>query len=380
MKVKMKKYLSLVIFLALFIINIPAKAYENCYLYKKSNDKTGYNACESRNNAERRDDINRKNSDEINQNYQAAQLEIQLQQLGLLKSQQDSKSLSELSLLEENITDLKKTLDANECETSKYLLDKLGKFENSSSAKLFEGKGLNFREMLIGNRFIYLAKCTDEDKFQSYLKEELNNGSIVAKNVAEKIEMKLPKSIPNLSDYGTDFQALLAYNNAINATSIKICDEAYKNKSRDGAYCLAIKAKKSEDIIHFYKEASNLGHPLAKNNLAMQYDNLHVPVLSLEIKKLILSAAQSGIPHAQVTVGWWHMTGENGFSKNYAESMQWNLKAYKQGHSEGANNIGELYENGFGVPKNLEIAISWYKKASVLGNKEATERLERLTK
>jgi TPR repeat protein len=60
--------------------------------------------------------------------------------------------------------------------------------------------------------------------------------------------------------------------------------------------------------------------------------------------------------------------------------MKWNLKAYKQGHSEGANNIGELYEKGHGVPKNIEKAKSWYKKSSVLGNAEATERLERLSR
>lgn len=193
-------------------------------------------------------------------------------------------------------------------------------------------------------------------------------------------EAKILKSLPNLSDYGTDIQSIGTYDDAINSTPIKLCEDAYKNKSGDGAYCLAKKAKSSEDAIRYYKEAASFGHPAAKNDLALLYANLHLPELLPEIKKLMISAAQSGIPHAQVSLGWCYMTGEHGFSKDYSEAMQWSLKGYKQGHSEGANNIGELYEKGLGVPKNLEIAKSWYKKASVLGNKEATERLEQATK
>ena len=72
------------------------------------------------------------------------------------------------------------------------------------------------------------------------------------------------------------------------------------------------------------------------------------------------------------------MTGEHGFPVNYTEAMEWNLKAYKQGHSDGANNIGELYEKGHGVTKNIDEAKSWYQKASELGNTEATSRLKQL--
>jgi uncharacterized protein len=72
------------------------------------------------------------------------------------------------------------------------------------------------------------------------------------------------------------------------------------------------------------------------------------------------------------------MTGEHGFPINYSDAMSWNLKGYQNGHSEGANNIGELYEKGWGVTKDIEQAKSWYKKASELGNLEATARLERL--
>jgi len=38
--------------------------------------------------------------------------------------------------------------------------------------------------------------------------------------------------------------------------------------------------------------------------------------------------------------------------------------------------MGELYENGWGVPKSLPRAISWYQKAADQGNKIAIKKLE----
>ncbi len=184
--------------------------------------------------------------------------------------------------------------------------------------------------------------------------------------------------LPIITDYGTDMKSLYSYIEAIESTSIETCEEAFKLKMPDGAYCLAKKTKNKDEKVKLYKEASLHDHSLAMNDLAYEYDQLEKKELSADIKRLTTAAAERGVPHAQVTVGWYSMTGEHGFLINYSEAMQWNLKAYNQGHSEGAINIGELYENGNGVPKDLEQARVWYARAGVLGNKKATERLERL--
>ena len=187
------------------------------------------------------------------------------------------------------------------------------------------------------------------------------------------------RELPRFTEYGTDMKSVSKYLYAIENTPIEVCQAAFEKKSADGAFCL------SQQNIGYKKfsmlnQSAKLGHPLAMNNLAMYLSRLKRPELAPDIRQLFLSAAQSGIPHAQVSVGWGLMTGENGFAVNYAEAMEWNLKGYKQGHSEGANNIGQLYENGYGVEKDINTAKSWYQKASELGNSEAAASIKRLNK
>ena len=204
---------------------------------------------------------------------------------------------------------------------------------------------------------------TPIDKYMQRLKEQEN------------------KVVPKFSGYGTDMQSIRKYIQLLQSTSLEACIEAAMEHSVDGAYCVAKKHENDKNYFKLIKEASRLGHPLAKSDFAHILEesyNLNNEY-SAEIHTLLLSAAQSGIPHAQVSVGWYSMTGELGFPVDYAQAMTWNLEAYNQGHSEGANNIGELYEKGFGVRKSKNIAVIWYKKAGELGNKEATQRVARLT-
>lgn len=380
------KHLTLsIICSALVIFSTSARSSEYCRDYLKKNDKTGFSACEARNReADRSREQDRKQEEDrqTTQIIELERLELQRHQLELLKQQQRTQTVSELLTVKENLTKFEEAIKAGKCDVAKNLIDEANsKFKYSQAVKLLDKKDVNFQEVLVANQIRYFVECTnDMDKLEAYLNQEVKSGSKVAQDILTQLEAKRPKTLPNLSDYGTDMQSVGAYDDAINSASIKLCEEEYRKKSSDGAYCLAKRAESKEDTIRFYKEAASLGHPIAKNNLAEYYNELRKPELSPEIKQMMLSAAQSSIPHAQVSVGWWSMTGEHGFSKNYSEAMQWNLKAYKQGHSEGANNIGELYEKGLGVPKDTEQAKNWYRKSSVLGNKGATENLERLTR
>lgn len=186
------------------------------------------------------------------------------------------------------------------------------------------------------------------------------------------------KKVPNIADYGTDLASLRKYGSDISEVPVDVCREAAKKNNPDGVYC-TYQHETGKDEMTILREAARLGHPLAQNNLAMKLADDRKQN-SAEIVRLIKASAAKGIPQAQVTMGWWYMKGLHGIAINYAEAMNWNRKAYKQGHSEGANNIGELYEKGLGVTKNIDQAKSWYRKASVLGNSEATERLDRLNK
>ncbi len=293
----------------------------------------------------------------------------------------------------------KTALEAGKCDQAQRALDDLQpKIKNSNASYSMDGKVLTREDL--ENAFValqsqvYVSCLTGPErmvKLLSYLERESKNGNKAAQELFTKTKDMMRaeieknsgqkgknKNVPKFSDYGTDMASLHKYDSDLDETDVSSCREQWKNKDTNAAYCIA-QQETGEKKIAMLREASKLGHPIAQNNLAMMLGEDR-KTNSVEIVKLIKASAQQGIPHSQVTMGWWFMKGWHGIKIDYSEAMKWNLMAYKQGHSEGANNIGELYENGLGVPKDIEQAKSWYKKASVLGNAEATERLEKLNR
>jgi hypothetical protein len=65
-----------------------------------------------------------------------------------------------------------------------------------------------------------------------------------------------------------------------------------------------------------------------------------------------------------VDEGWANMTKKSAVDNpDYQLAFEQNLKAFNLGHPEGATNLGNIYEYGLGVPKDLNYAISWYSNA-----------------
>ncbi len=48
--------------------------------------------------------------------------------------------------------------------------------------------------------------------------------------------------------------------------------------------------------------------------------------------------------------------------------MTWYLRSVAHGNTDAMNNIGYLYKNGLGVPKDFEEAYFWFKKAADKNN------------
>jgi hypothetical protein len=61
---------------------------------------------------------------------------------------------------------------------------------------------------------------------------------------------------------------------------------------------------------------------------------------------------------------------------NYSEAFVCFYEAAKQNDTIAYNKLGELYEKGLGVEKNITMARKWYEKAAALGDEEAKMRLE----
>jgi len=64
--------------------------------------------------------------------------------------------------------------------------------------------------------------------------------------------------------------------------------------------------------------------------------------------------------------------------KNYKKAAYWYSKAAKQGNANGQCNLGVCYENGDGVPQDIDKAIHWYTKAAKQGNEDAQNALDDL--
>jgi hypothetical protein len=65
-----------------------------------------------------------------------------------------------------------------------------------------------------------------------------------------------------------------------------------------------------------------------------------------------------------VNQGWANMTKKTAVDNpDYQLAFELNLKGFNLGHPEGATNLGNLYEYGLGVPKDFNLALSWYKDA-----------------
>ena len=77
---------------------------------------------------------------------------------------------------------------------------------------------------------------------------------------------------------------------------------------------------------------------------------------------------------AQNRLGNCYENGE-GVVKNMCEAVSWYTKAANQGNEDAQNSLGYCYEYGEGVGKDLREAVSWYTRAAYQGDKNAQYNL-----
>ncbi len=64
--------------------------------------------------------------------------------------------------------------------------------------------------------------------------------------------------------------------------------------------------------------------------------------------------------------------------KNPAQAADWLAKAADQDNPHAQFNLAYLYENGYGVPMNADLAKRWYGASAANGYEKAKQRLEAL--
>ena len=84
--------------------------------------------------------------------------------------------------------------------------------------------------------------------------------------------------------------------------------------------------------------------------------------------------ANDGVPQAQNNVGHLYEKGF-GVAQNYTTAMKWYKLAADQGLSRAQHNVGLLYYSGYGVELNYREAVKWFKLATQQGLAESQYQL-----
>ncbi len=108
----------------------------------------------------------------------------------------------------------------------------------------------------------------------------------------------------------------------------------------------------------WYREAAKLGNATAMFNLGILYEQGH------GVTKDLKQARE------------WYQNAANAGSE--IEARDWYLDGAARGSATAMFNLGDLYERGHGVSKDLIHARGWYKQAADMGNEEAKAKLRSL--
>ena len=77
--------------------------------------------------------------------------------------------------------------------------------------------------------------------------------------------------------------------------------------------------------------------------------------------------AEFGDVSAQLELGLLYRNGD-GVPRNYKEAVKWFMKAAEKGNESAQLYLGEMYTKGDGVPKDDKEAVKWFMKAARQGN------------
>lgn len=97
------------------------------------------------------------------------------------------------------------------------------------------------------------------------------------------------------------------------------------------------------------------------------------PPIDMSAADLREQAAQ-GVAEAQTNLGLLYYDGR-GVPRDYTKAREWFEKAAAQGHADAQYNLGMLYDFEKGVPQNFATAKRWYEQAAMQGHAGAQNNL-----
>ncbi|KAF6241156.1 hypothetical protein HO173_000950 [Letharia columbiana] len=131
------------------------------------------------------------------------------------------------------------------------------------------------------------------------------------------------------------------------------------------------------------EKAAYLGFAKAQSKMGLAYELCQLgcefdPALSLHYSAL---AAKQGEPEAEMGISKWFLCGFEGmFEKNEELAFTYAQRAAQSGLATAEFAMGYFCEIGIYVPMNLKESRSWYEKAADHGNKDATARINDISR
>ena len=135
--------------------------------------------------------------------------------------------------------------------------------------------------------------------------------------------------------------------------------------------------KDDAEAMKWYRKAANQGDATAKSNLARLEAAGSTPQArdwSKMTTDQVRVLADNGEVEAQRALG------NRLYQTDSAGAMRWYRKAAEQGDARAQSNLGLMYANGVGIPKDYVEAARWYRKAADQGDETAKRNLATLEK
>lgn len=92
-----------------------------------------------------------------------------------------------------------------------------------------------------------------------------------------------------------------------------------------------------------------------------------VSAQSKGIDPALRAKAKAGDANSQFNIGMLYDNGQ-GVPKDHAEATRWFRKAAEQGNATAQYNLGVAYESGSDVPRDYVEAVKWFHKAAEQGD------------
>lgn len=94
--------------------------------------------------------------------------------------------------------------------------------------------------------------------------------------------------------------------------------------------------------------------------------------------KLILPAAERGSASSQVLLAVAYLDGDGGLARDPSKAAHWFEQAAIHGNAYAEERLGDLYEQGLGVPANPKLAFDWRIKAANRGIVQAQVKIGKM--